>query len=570
MNLRKKVNLFILILIITFFIKGIEVFALSVNINSLNVSKQSAKVGETVNISAIGSGSKNLLYKFSIYDGATWYVLQDYSSRSTTTWKPYRASTSKIKVEIKDRYSPGNYSYKQLDYEVYSNVKASSITTSLNTPQLVNKDIKFTTNTNLTKGVLYKYSVFDGQAWMVVRDYTYDKSYTWKPTKAGDYKIKVDIKEANSKRYPDTSIQTSFQIANPPQIQQLSSNVVSPRKIGNTIVFNTKAIYGTSTLYRYWINDGTQWSMSRDYSIDANYTWIPSKEGNYKIKVDVKDKNSLNQVDSSKEMSFQVLKYGVITYINTNLTLDVFLNSQMNLNSPAQAWSSGDWINASKDQVQYYLNPNNFITDYGINQFLKLNYMDGITVQDLNTVLIGKGVLQGKGQAFLDAGKLYNINPVYLLAHSLLETGNGTSTLATGITLSSIHETFGDINSKIVPLSNPTKVYNVYGYGAYDSNPNLWGSEKAYREGWFSVEQAIIGGAKYISKNYINNSTYNQNTLYKMRWDLTTLSKNPTTPYAHQYATDIGWAYKQSQTIKNIISKMNNSMFYYEVPKFIQ
>ncbi|SHJ07387.1 Beta-N-acetylglucosaminidase [Clostridium cavendishii DSM 21758] len=259
-----------------------------------------------------------------------------------------------------------------------------------------------------------------------------------------------------------------------------------------------------------------------------------------------------------------------INYFDTNLTFNGFLNSQMNLATKAQVWNDGLWIDATKDQVSYYLNPNNFINDIGINQFLKLNYMDGITAQDLNSVLVGKGVLEGKGQAFLDAGKLYNVNPVYLVAHSFLETGNGTSKLATGISLNSIHESFGDINSKVVSLNKTVTVYNVYGYGAYDSNPDLWGSEKAYAQGWFTVEQAIIGGAKYISSGYINNTTYNQNTLYKMRWDLTTLSKNPSALYAHEYATDIGWAYKQSQIMKNIIIKMKSSIFYYEVPKFIQ
>ncbi|GAA0077589.1 hypothetical protein UT300005_19670 [Clostridium sp. CTA-5] len=485
MNFKKKISLFVCALIFVFLIPDINVYAASIKVNSLNVSKQSAKVGETVAINASSTGSQNLLYQFSIYDGAKWYVLQSYSNKSTTTWKPYRASTSKIKVEVKDKNSQKIYDSKEINYEVYSNVKVQNIVTDKKSPQEINTEIKLTANTNLSTGVLYKYSVFDGKTWSVIKDYSYDKSYTWKPTVAGTYKVRVDVKEANSLRNPDTFLETSFTISNPPQVQPLSKNKV-------------------------------------------------------------------------------------VNYVNTNLTLNGFSNSQMNLLTKPQTWNNGVWVDASKDQVNYYLNPNNFINDNGINQFLKLNYMDGIKAQDLNAVLVGKGVLEGKGQAFLDAGKLYNVNPVYLVAHSLLETGNGTSKLATGISLNSIHETFGDVNSKVISLSKEFKVYNVYGYGAYDSNPDLWGSEKAYSEQWFSVEQAIIGGAKYISKGYINNSSYNQNTLYKMRWDMNTLSKTPNAQYAHQYATDIGWAYKQSQIMKNIIGKMSNSTFYYEIPKFNQ
>ncbi|AOR24127.1 N-acetylglucosaminidase [Clostridium taeniosporum] len=485
MNFKRKISLFARTLIFVFFISSINVYAASIKVNSLNVSKQLAKVGETITINASATGSKNLLYQFSIYDGAKWYVLQNYSSKSTTIWKPYRASTSKIKVEVKDKNSEKIYDSKEISYEVYSNVKVQNIVTDKKSPQEIHKEIKLTTNTNLSTDVLYKYSVFDGNTWSALKDYSYDKSCIWKPTKAGIYKLRVDVKEANSLRNSDAVLETNFTVINPIEIQPLSKNKV-------------------------------------------------------------------------------------VNYINTNITLDGLLNSQMNLLTKPQTWNNGVWVDALKDQAQYYLNPNNFINDNGINQFLKLNYMDGITVQDLNAALVGKGVLEGKGQAFLDAGKLYNVNPVYLVAHSLLETGNGTSKLATGILLNSIHETFGDINSKLISLNKDFKVYNVYGCGAYDSNPDLWGSEKAYNDQWFSVEQAIIGGAKYISKGYINNAVYNQNTLYKMRWDMKTLSQISNVQYAHQYATDIGWAYKQSQIMKNIIGKMSNSTFYYEIPKFVQ
>lgn len=570
MRINKRINIFFISLILVFSVKAVNVFAasISVKVNSLNVNKQSAKVDETVKINASATGSKNLVYKFSIFDGTRWYVLQDYSSKNNTVWKPYRASTSKIKLEVKDKYSSKNYNSKQINYQVYSNVTIQALSTDVKVTQVINAPVQVTTTTNLSSGVLYKYSVFDGQVWKTVRDYTYNKSMIWKALKAGKYIIKVDVKQANSLRNPDTSTQTSIQIVDKPQVQDLSSNVASPRKIGNIIILTAKSTFGTSPLYRYWVNSGTTWVKIRDYSSDASYSWTPTEEGKYKIKVDVKDSKSLNDVDDSKEISFEILKYGVLNYVDTNLSLRGFLDSQMNLATKAQTWSNGNWIDATKEQASYYLNPTNFINDYGINQFLKLNYVDGISVEDLNKVLVGKGVLDGHGADFLEAGKQYNVNPVYLVAHSLLETGNGTSALAKGISVKSIHEDFGYINSKIITLYNPVTVYNMYGVGAYDSNPDLWDSEKAYNEGWTSVSKAIIGGAKFISKGYINNLTLKQDTLYKMRWDINTLYRSPSTLYAHQYATDIGWAYKQSVIMKKIIGQMSNSMFYYEIPRF--
>src|SRR5699024_8556005 len=129
-----------------------------------------------------------------------------------------------------------------------------------------------------------------------------------------------------------------------------------------------------------------------------------------------------------------------------------------------------------------------------------------------------------------------NINELYLISHALLETGRGSSNLARGILVNKV-------NGKSV---TPRVVYNMFGIGAIDSNADKYGSEKAYELGWFTPEAAIIGGAKWISNSYINNPTYQQDTLYKMRW-------NPKQPGVHQYATDIAWASKQTRTLDTMV-----------------
>ena len=183
------------------------------------------------------------------------------------------------------------------------------------------------------------------------------------------------------------------------------------------------------------------------------------------------------------------------------------------------------WRKASPQETAYYLNPNNFINDSVQKyQFLDISKSVDTSEQILNQYLKGKGVLEGKGKVFLEASKYgEGINVFYLVAHALLETGNGTSELATGVTY------------------NGKTVYNMFGIGAFDRNPIENGAATAYKNGWFSVEEAIIGGAKWIYQNYLMTG---KNTLYKMRWNpqsMETLKKA-----SDQYATDIGWAYKQT------------------------
>ena len=148
------------------------------------------------------------------------------------------------------------------------------------------------------------------------------------------------------------------------------------------------------------------------------------------------------------------------------------------------------------------------------------------------------------------AAKQYNIDPVYFLCQTILETGYGTSTLSQGKAITTVVSGssvvrdssenvtgFKTVNGKYKTSTISKKmVYNLYGIKAYDSNPQLCGFSYAYYQGWTSVDAAIYGAAKYVSQDYIHNQTYHQNTLYKFRY-------NPNINYLwHEYATDPSYA----------------------------
>ena len=63
-----------------------------------------------------------------------------------------------------------------------------------------------------------------------------------------------------------------------------------------------------------------------------------------------------------------------------------------------------------------------------------MSHPAGLNPKEVNQkVLNNHGTLTGKAQAFIDAGKEFNLNEAYLISHALLETGNGKSILALGI-----------------------------------------------------------------------------------------------------------------------------------------
>ncbi|WP_188393456.1 glucosaminidase domain-containing protein, partial [Compostibacillus humi] len=201
----------------------------------------------------------------------------------------------------------------------------------------------------------------------------------------------------------------------------------------------------------------------------------------------------------------------------------------------------GHWVDAKYEEVLYNMDPDNFIyDDTQIYQFLDLRHYTGIPLSELRELLKNKGKLDGTEQYFRDAAKAARINELYLISHALLETGNGKSVLAMGVPVDKDGKVTRDSNGNIAKTSKTYKVvYNMYGIGAYDKCAIDCGAERAFKEKWFTVKDAIIGGAQFAKNNYIYSG---QNTIYKMRWNPAALVTGSPT---HQYATDVGWARKQ-------------------------
>lgn len=234
---------------------------------------------------------------------------------------------------------------------------------------------------------------------------------------------------------------------------------------------------------------------------------------------------------------------GGVSYTTYNITLDEMTAIQMNLNPPPKNMDGSGTSYATYEETKEYLDPNQFSAGAYKYQFLDLSHYSGISEEALNAYLENKGILRGQAAAFIEAAKRYNVSEIYLVAHACLETGNGTSQLSTGVEV------------------NGETVYNMYGIAAYDDSALASGSQKAYKEGWTTPEAAIIGGAEWISKYYINSDSGRQNTLYKMRW-------NPDNPGEHLYATDIGWAVKQAVIIENMLTQFPEASLAYEVPVY--
>ncbi|WP_461205713.1 Ig-like domain-containing protein [Clostridium sp. DL1XJH146] len=416
----------------------------------------------------------------------------------------------------------------------------------------------------------------------------------YKPNSVYYLKLNANVKSVNGKKLeeemtmkfvPSNNYNDATNDENLPMVQKVNTSQ-SPVIANSNIDFNITSNTDASVQYRVYIfkypnnyYDAPNQYTSTNYSeLTAGFTGATSGTSSYKFSVESglstgkyqavvyvrraneegSHKNELTDYDNYYTYYFNVLDKNIIatpnanetiTYTNYTKTLEEAAVNQFSSGLPVNDHGS-TWVRASKEIIKYYMNPSNFIDDYGKYQFLDLHYMEGVTVEDLNGILAGKGVLEGKGEVFLNAAKDNNINPIYLISHSLLETNNGKSVLVSGIEVSEVDG--NAVEAKVA--------YNAFAVHAYDDNPNKYGSEYAYQQGWFTVDDAIKGGAAYIGSGYINNAKYNQNTIYKMRYNIETSW--------HQYATDIGWAYKQIKNIKTLMDSCTGAKPVFEIPVF--
>ncbi|SBA12064.1 mannosyl-glycoprotein endo-beta-N-acetylglucosaminidase [Staphylococcus aureus] len=257
------------------------------------------------------------------------------------------------------------------------------------------------------------------------------------------------------------------------------------------------------------------------------------KEVTTKTTIRISDKTSVDSA-STRGPTPSDEKPSIVTETSP-FTFQQALDRQMSRGNPKKSHTWG-WANATRAQTSSAMNVKRiWESNTQCYQMLNLGKYQGISVSALNKILKGKGTLDGQGKAFAEACKKNNINEIYLIAHAFLESGYGTSNFANG--------RYG--------------AYNYFGIGAFDNDPD-YAMTFAKNKGWTSPAKAIMGGASFVRKDYINKG---QNTLYRIRW-------NPKNPATHQYATAIEWCQHQASTIAKLYKQIGLKGIYFTRDKY--
>ena len=188
------------------------------------------------------------------------------------------------------------------------------------------------------------------------------------------------------------------------------------------------------------------------------------------------------------------------------------------------------WYRASKEAVEYVIDPRNSLDTTNIFQFQKLNTTVGTSKDEIRKVLQMQKVIylqndESSIEAFTNVAKKNKLNAYHLITRVIQEQGrDGTSPLCSG--------------KKYVGTDGNTYegYYNLFNIGATGSgraNVITNGLIRAKQEGWTSMAASINGGGNFVGEDYID---VGQNTLYLQKFCV--YNKNGSL-YWHQYMTNL-------------------------------
>ena len=267
-----------------------------------------------------------------------------------------------------------------------------------------------------------------------------------------------------------------------------------------------------------------------------------------------------------------------------SLTWNSNKSSWKSTDDGAYDWKTGEWttgwdgsslVIASKDIVEYFLDPRNFLTEEGIFQFFTFRYDGGLTLEDVEEAA-ARGVapyLEGIAEnpdgsriyypeALLTAAEKTGIHPFYLIATISLENGvNGYRK--------------NQIKGNVEGYEG---LFNYYNIAAYQDSEHgfdyawqraLWfagGEDKdhtSYYRPWNTRQAALTGGASYFAKNYLNAG---QDTYYLKRFNVMSTAKDQ---FNHQFSTDIEGAAHETRIFASLFSdSMKEGELTFNIPYF--
>lgn len=266
--------------------------------------------------------------------------------------------------------------------------------------------------------------------------------------------------------------------------------------------------------------------------------------------------------------------------LGRNLVSSSSISSWKSIEDGAYDWETSTWVGfdtanwvaASSEIIEYYMDPRNFLDSTNIFQFLEQSYdasnmsssekekvRSSLTTMVKGTFLAGNYQENGMTISYIDVimsvAEKSGVSPYTLASMIIQEQGvNGTGSCISGT------------------VSGYEGYYNYFNIGAYPSNGmtaiqrGLWYAKgsgtgaTSYNRPWDTRTKSIEGGATYYAEGYVS---VGQDTMYLKKFDLVG------TLYTHQYMTNVQGAASEGQHMAEAFDESARSAaLVFKIPVF--
>ncbi|MBP5528592.1 MAG: DUF4214 domain-containing protein [Lachnospiraceae bacterium] len=226
--------------------------------------------------------------------------------------------------------------------------------------------------------------------------------------------------------------------------------------------------------------------------------------------------------------------------------------------------SGNNWLRASREAVEYNLNPINYLDEYHVFAFEQLSYNPSIHNIDGVEAIIANSWMSHRpledqpysgfnySNFFLQAAMDSGVSPYHLASRVLQEQGRGN---------------VADKTNNTPLISGKFGVYNYYNIGASGkTDEEIIENGRAYAEkkGWYTRALALSGGAQILGKEWINRG---QDTLYLQKFNV---DNSDGVIYEHQYMQNLQAPMAESGSVYRAYEECGalNSNFVFKIPVY--
>lgn len=246
-------------------------------------------IGDNINIKVKTDGGIKPLYKFTIYKEGIQKEGIDYGTNNWIDFIPTESGTYEIEIKVKDEFSSRPYDASTslfIDAKDYIAADIDYILFNSRELYLVDDIINIEAIVKNTKDVLVKFVTKINGYEVENTGFVTEKAIKIKPKCPGKYSFAIYVKNVKSTEEYDSKKEVSIYVQEVTPVNSTKIELYSNElKIGEEVTFEATSHGGKEVCYEFYIMINGEWVLSQSYSRKNYYTFVPFKNGSYRVLV---------------------------------------------------------------------------------------------------------------------------------------------------------------------------------------------------------------------------------------------------------------------------------------------